>query len=277
MARSDPRNHVRYWTPASQAGLSCLKADFSSHAYARHSHEALVVAVTEEGGSQFESRGVADEADMASLLVFNPDEPHSGRLGSSRRWRYRGFYLAQPALDALQQTLGLSRTPYFSASRLRDPGLIQAFADLHRQLEQGAGLDLQQELFAEAFGRLVERHASPAPGLARPPKDQAKVATVQALMRERHLEALPLEELATGVGLTVFQLIGAFRRCTGTTPHAWLAQLRLRIALAALRRGQPIAQAAATAGFYDQSALSHACKRAYGLTPQQFARAWRGR
>ena len=87
------------------AGLSCLCADFTDHAYAPHSHDALVVAVTEAGGSEFRSRGEAHEAAASALLVFNPAEPHSGRMARSRRWRYRGLYLDGAALA----TAGLSR------------------------------------------------------------------------------------------------------------------------------------------------------------------------
>jgi len=53
VARVDPRNRTLYWNDRRMAGLSCLRADFTDHAYAPHSHDALVVAVTEAGGSEF--------------------------------------------------------------------------------------------------------------------------------------------------------------------------------------------------------------------------------
>jgi AraC-like DNA-binding protein len=40
-----------------------------------------------------------------------------------------------------------------------------------------------------------------------------------------------------------------------------------------MRRGVSIAEAALAAGFYDQSALTNHFKRAYGITPLQWARA----
>jgi hypothetical protein len=96
LARVDTRNSSRYWKDAHVPGLSCLAADFTSHDYAPHSHDAFVVAVTEDGGSQFKSRGSTEEASASALLVFNPAEPHSGRMGWSRRWQYRGS-LSEPA------------------------------------------------------------------------------------------------------------------------------------------------------------------------------------
>ena len=51
MARIDPRNVTRYWWDRHLPGLSLLHADFTTHEYPPHTHEALVVAVTEQGGS----------------------------------------------------------------------------------------------------------------------------------------------------------------------------------------------------------------------------------
>lgn len=51
MARIDPRNTTQYWWDRHLAGLSLLRADFTTHEYPPHTHDALVVAVTEQGGS----------------------------------------------------------------------------------------------------------------------------------------------------------------------------------------------------------------------------------
>ena len=77
MARTDPRNSTRYWWDRHVSGLSLLHADFTTHEYPPHSHEAFVVAITEIGGSIIKSRGVIEEATDSRLFVFNPAEPHS--------------------------------------------------------------------------------------------------------------------------------------------------------------------------------------------------------
>jgi AraC-like DNA-binding protein len=92
-------------------------------------------------------------------------------------------------------------------------------------------------------------------------------------MRAEYATNLRLEELAEGVGLTTFQLIGLFKRTVGLTPHAYLTQIRLNMACRQLRHGPVLADVAAAVGFYDQSALNKHFKRCYGITPLQFARA----
>jgi AraC-like DNA-binding protein len=273
LARVDRRNTTRYWNDPHLAGLSCLCADFTAHDYAPHSHEALVVAVTEAGGSEFRSRGEVNEASTSVLLVFNPTEPHSGRMARSARWRYRGLYLAETALESLSETLGIDTVPYFTANVFRDIDLIEAFLDLHRALQQGTDAFLACETLVGSLGRLFRRHGSRGERIPVASRDRGAVSSIQALMQDRYREQLTLEAMGRIVDLTPFQLIGLFKRTVGLTPHAYLTQVRLKAAIREMRRGANLAESALAAGFYDQSALTNHFKRAYGITPLQWVRA----
>jgi hypothetical protein len=109
----DARQRRRYWNPPVWPGLSCLDAVFTSQHFAPHLHEALVIAVTDAGGSVYTSRGHSAEATSSTLLVFNP---------------------AEPALETLLATLGLRRMPGFCANGVADPRLIRAVAGAHHKL-----------------------------------------------------------------------------------------------------------------------------------------------
>ncbi|MEJ8572528.1 AraC family transcriptional regulator [Microbaculum marinum] len=275
MPRTDPRNRSRYWRDPQVPGLSCLVADFTTHEYAPHVHEAFVVAVTEVGGSEFKSRGRTQEATETVLLVFNPDEPHSGRMARSSRWCYRGLYLAGPAIDAVKTAVGLGETPYFTDNVFRDRDLIDAFLALHRALDDGRDALEQSELLVASFGQLACRHAASQGRVELPASDRRKIRAVQDIMQDRYHEELRLEDMGEGIGLNPFQLIGLFKRGTGLTPHAYLTQLRLKVAIAAMKTGVSLAEAAVSAGFYDQAALSKHFKRSYGITPLQWVTAVR--
>ena len=127
MARSDPHNSSRYWQVPDVPGMSLLHADFTAHDYAPHVHEAFVVAVTEIGGSEFKSRGKLGAARVGALLVFNPAEPHSGRMGGSTRWRYRSFYLAESGISDVLQLLGTDQVRYFTSNVFHDQDLVSRF------------------------------------------------------------------------------------------------------------------------------------------------------
>jgi AraC-like DNA-binding protein len=275
MARTDPRNVARYWWDRHVPGLSLMRADFTSHDYPPHSHEALVVAVTEQGGSVVRSRGQVEEAHPATLFVFNPAEPHAGWMGLSNRWRYRSLYLAPDALDGVAQALGVAAVPYFTRNLFADADLIASFLALHRALEAGRDPLRERALLVDSFGRLFRRHGSGGQRIAAAPRDTAILRRVLGLMQARHGEPLRLDSLAAAAGLTEFQLIGLFKRTLGLTPHVCLTQIRLAASCRHLRRGAPPAETAALCGFYDQSALNRHFKRCYGITPRQFAQAAR--
>lgn len=274
MARVDRHNTTRYWNATGVDGLSCLHADFTTHDYAPHQHDAFVVAVTESGGSEFKSRGRSDEARESVLLVFNPAEPHSGRMGWSRRWRYRSLYLTQPAIAQVTADLGIDRPAYFMRNVLGDADLIAAFGRLHRSLDDGHDPLEERELLVASFGQLFARHGDGAHAIPTAPRDGAALSRVTKRMASQHAESgLSLEEMGLWVDMTPFQLISLFKRTAGLTPHAYLTQLRLKSAIRQLKAGAPIADAALVSGFYDQSALTRHFKRSFGITPLQYQRA----
>lgn len=273
LARSDPRNSSRYWHAPGVPGMDMLHADFTTHDYAPHVHDSLVVAVTEVGGSEFRSRGRTDIAHAEALLVFNPGEPHSGRMGGSERWRYRSFYLAAPGIGHVLASLGIDQPRHFTSNVFRDPDLIARFLALHRALDGEPDPLLHQELLVRSFGALFAGHARAGQRIPVAPSDARVLAPVLGLMRDCHAERLTLEQMGQAADLTTFQLIDVFNRSIGLTPHAYLTQLRLRAAIRQLDAGQSVADAALASGFYDQSALNKHFKRTFGMTPLQYVRA----
>jgi AraC-like DNA-binding protein len=270
------QNAARYWLDPATDGLSLLSADFTTHEYPTHIHEALLIAVTEHGGSEITAGAGPDEFHSQALLVVNPTEPHSSRMNYSHRWLYRSFYLEEAALEHVMLGLGIDDLPSFSRNIIHDRDLVSDFLRLHRALDGPSGDHLRQsELLVSSFGRLVRRHGGSGGRPAAAPRDQVLLRLVMELMRGRYAERLTLAALASAAGLTQFQLIGLFRRGVGMTPHAYLTQVRLGAARRGLAAGLPIALAASTAGFYDQAALTSCFRRSLGITPLQFARNFR--
>jgi AraC-like DNA-binding protein len=273
MPRIDPHNSAQYWWDRHLSGLSLLHADFTTHEYPPHTHEALVVAITEQGGSVVKSRGQVEQATPATLFVFNPAEPHAGWMGGSERWQYRAIYLTRGALDRMAEGLGIDEVPYFTRNTFHDRDLIEAFLAMHCALEEGRDAFRERELLIGTFGRLFQRHGSGRDRIKVPPTDRLLLARVIERMHAEYATNLRLEDLATDVGLTTFQIIGLFKRTVGLTPHAYLTQVRLNMACRQLRHAPVLADVAPAVGFYDQSALNKHFKRCYGITPLQFARA----
>lgn len=88
---------------------------------------------------------------------------------------------------------------------------------------------------------------------------------------EEHLaEQLNLEKLAGETELSKYQLIRRFRDETGSTPWQFLIGRRIELAKELLENGTPPGQAAAEAGFYDQSHLTKILREETGLTPKEY-------
>jgi AraC-like DNA-binding protein len=269
--RRDPKNIARFWVDPAYPGLSLMQALFTTHEFPPHVHEALVVAVTETGGSVVKSRGHIDQAHHEALFVFNPGEPHAGWMGRSSHLKYRAFYLARPAMERLARDLGLSRLPRFTNNLFSDADLIDSFLELHAASDGLEPADNRDELMVTTFGRLFARHSGES--AAQPLADRALLRRAANLMHERFAEPLLLDDVATALGLTKFQLIGLFKHTIGLTPHVYLTQVRLNAACRLLKRGRSLAETAIETGFYDQSAMTRHFKRCYAITPLQFASA----
>ena len=82
MPRVDPRNSTEYWWDRHLTGLSLLHADFTTHEYPQHTHDALVIAVTEQGGSVVKSRGELQDATPSTSRCISQAPRWPGRASS---------------------------------------------------------------------------------------------------------------------------------------------------------------------------------------------------
>jgi AraC-like DNA-binding protein len=196
-------------------------------------------------------------------------------MGASQLWHYRSFYLEQCAIDEIARGLGAEAVPYFTRNTIRDHELAAAFISLHHALEQGQDLLRERELMIAAFGALFRRHGADRVRVEPAVRDRPRLRAALDLIHAKLGEPLLLDELSAALGITPYQLIRLFKRTLDLTPHAYITQARLNAARHYLSLGAPIVDAAAAAGFYDQSALTRYFRRCYGITPLQFVRAVR--
>lgn len=275
MARSDPHNHSHLWADADIDGLLMMRADFTTHEFAPHVHEELVIAVTERGGSEFRSRGVCEYAEPETVLVFNPDEPHSGKMGWSEQWRYRAFYLGDAVMAQFADDLEVAprALPHFLSNKLKDRELCGRLIALHKMAEQHGSIVLKQTELLTALASLFVRHGTPAPKLQSLGNEQSRISKVLQYLSEHYEDNVTLNDLAQLSGMSTFHLIRSFNKAIGLSPHAFLTQVRVRRAREMLETGAPLAEVATAVGLYDQSALNRHFKRVYGVTPGQYAGA----
>jgi AraC-like DNA-binding protein len=249
-------------------GIERIEAQFAGNAFEPHRHDTYALGVTIKGVQTFSYRGARRFSMPGQVIVLHPDEEHDGGAGTDDGLQYRMLYL-EPALlleclDAVR--IGL---PFVDQPVISDPvlagTLLAALSELDRELD---------EMFVDDF---VSRVAS---GLARhartPQRPLGAIAWQRARMARDYLEAHVTRAVTSGeleavTGLDRFALARHFRAAFATSPHRYLLMRRLQRARAMIGAGEALSEAAFATGFADQSHLNRHFKKAYGMTPGQWA------
>ncbi|HEX8072530.1 MAG TPA: AraC family transcriptional regulator [Pyrinomonadaceae bacterium] len=101
-----------------------------------------------------------------------------------------------------------------------------------------------------------------------------RVRRAVELMHAQLAEDIPLEEMAAAAYLSPFHFARLFKKVTGTSPHAYLAALRLERAQALLATTDlSVTQVATRVGYTSPSHFAKAFRHATGLTPRAFRAA----
>ncbi len=266
----------RWWRDTELDGLEVLQATFVRHAYARHTHEHYALCLYDAGRADFECRGATHHLYAGSLAAINPDEVHDGRAGDAMGWTYRVIYPQPALLERVSSALHgkASGLPFFPTA-IHDPQISDAFHRLHAALAEPSAPLERESLLWHALGVLVRNHADLRPPVApNPPREPGAVQAVKQRLEDDPATQVSLEDLAGSVGLSVFQLVRAFRQATGLPPHAYQTLLRVNLARRLLRTGSSLADVALDSGFSDQNHLARHFKRVHGVTPGQYARTF---
>jgi AraC-like DNA-binding protein len=254
-------------------GVERIEAFFAGHAFDPHRHDTYAIGFTLQGVQSFRYRGAATRSVAGQVFVLHPDETHDGHAGTVAGFRYRILYV-EPRLirDALgRDALGgrcplpFARDAVSNDKRLAG-AIMPALEDLDRPLEE-----LQRD---QIILDLAEALAAVDSSMPRSPLATGHARAVN-IARER-LDAgieqgVSSIELEAVTGLSRYALARHFRACLGTSPYRYLVMRRLDRARGLIRKGVPLADAAFSCGFADQSHMSRHFKKAYGLSPGRWA------
>jgi AraC-like DNA-binding protein len=253
-------------------GIDAMSAT-TSRSFPRHTHDQYGVGVFDIGGhASLSGRGQV-EAGAGNLIFVNPGEVHDGRAigGRSRSWRM--LYFEPAAMGATQHDIheGAQTTPTFAAPVLSDERLRRCFnRAFDRATKSGQGTDTMA--VETAILALVAHFGV---NLSSGPRKTAR-ATVSIRSARERIDAGPaarltLSDLAKETGASRYQVLRAFARELALTPHAYILQQRIALARRLIRAGSSLAEAASAAGFCDQSHLTRAFVRQFGVTPARYA------
>jgi AraC-like DNA-binding protein len=127
-------------------------------------------------------------------------------------------------------------------------------------------LRVLSRVLAQKLG--ADRGSAPKESAARR-RDRAEAA--KRLLATRLADRICLDQIAEGVGCSVFHLCRLFRRETGFTLHGYRQHLRLRRALERVGAAErDLSRLALELGFSSHSHFTAAFRRVFGMTPSSF-------
>lgn len=231
-------------------------------------HDQFGIGVIESGGQMSLSGRGQVEAGPGDVITVNPGEVHDGTpVGDDgRSWRI--LYFDPAVVNRAAEDIWPVRSGSFELDHpvLRDPRA----ANLARRLFDAAisvpGAMLHEELLLATVAALGGQHRHADRG-------KPAIAIARAMIDDDPAAPVSLADLAAASGLGRFQLLRSFARTVGLTPHAYLVQRRVETARHLIVGGAALADAAAAAGFADQSHMTRAFARRFGLTPGAYAAA----
>ncbi|MFS0693464.1 AraC family transcriptional regulator [Streptomyces nitrosporeus] len=263
---------ARHWKYAGLPGLDLLRARYVRHTFPRHSHEGYVLASVTRG---VEAVGLPEGtvcAGPGSVIMINPEVPHTARAGIPDGWVYDTLYPSARLVGAVAADLTRLRgTPGFARTSAVDPRGARLITEVHRAAEEGNALAADSVLRV-LLGRLLRAHGTVLPARAPLAAGSRDAARARAVLEERMDRPPTLEALAAELGTSPFALLRAFKKQYGMPPHTWLTDARVRRARRLLDKGTAPAEAATAVGFTDQPHLNRHFTRIVGVPPGAYRR-----
>jgi AraC-like DNA-binding protein len=255
---------ARVVAPAAFPGFTLVWAE-TARSFARHTHDQFGIGLMDRGAHRSASGRGLVEAVPRDLITVNPNEVHDGFPvdGQPRAWRMIYFEPSVIVAAARDIHQGQALTPELAYPVLTRPLATAAFEALHAVVAASSP-------FAQAHGEerllgLVAELLDVAPSAPIMPPDA--IARARRRIDADPADAAPLSTLAQEAGLSPFVLVRAFTRHVGLPPHAYRVQKRIHLARRLLLTGHAPAEVAIECGFADQSHLTRALTRFYGITP----------
>lgn len=237
-----------------------------------HAHSEFQLTLYDGGPRRFKIARHDFAGGPRTSIIIQAGEPHSSVPIEDPLLTLRTFYIEERLMAEVAGSLWGGPGTVAFRDPLVDDRTVARLRDAHRALDR-KDLEAEEKTFL-ALGELVRRHATPTGPARRITATDAGIATVREILEDRATENVGLDELAAAADLSRFHLIRLFRRRYGVTPFAYQRNLRIEKARAVLRSGRGIADAAAAAGFADQSHLGRSFRAVMGSTPGEYRESY---
>ena len=193
-----------------------------------------------------------------------------GRPALTTGFSYRMMYV--PPERIAQAAGNANRSlPFVGNPVLSDPVLRSELVDALEDIDQKLG-DLRLDGILAGLASGLIRNSDAASRRNRKILNRTGLSRAVEFLTANCRETVHSSVLEAVADMDRFSLARQFRAAYGTSPHRFLVGRRLEIVKNDIAAGLSLAEAAASAGFADQSHMSRHFKKSFGMTPGQWSR-----
>lgn len=226
-----------------------------------HQHDFHQIVLPQSGSMEIEVDGRGGKVDASQGVVISAGARHAFLANTCNR-----FLVLDVATDCGEA----QKSAVASLGPLGDKRFFALRPDVRHLLDYASsnGSRLIGSLtMVESWSRLLLGTLL-QPEVARDDPGQFILARALAYIEQHLSSALTVPDIARNAGTSERRLYVLFGQHLDTTPFSHIANLRLNLAIDLLRQTSlSIIEIAHRAGYADQSALTHALKKARHLTP----------
>lgn len=269
MAEIQEQRHICY---DDDLGIEAYNLIGIVQKFPNHFHEYFVIGFMEGGKRHLCCGGQEYELCKNDLVLFNPRDSHFCAPVDGEILDYRALNISQQVMEhAVWEITGQRSFPHFTETIIRNSELASSVAEVYRGIVEKAPRLEKEEAFFFLLEQVLQDHAVYG-GQRRQAEKDGEMQELCAYMEERFAENISLDQLVRMTRRSKSCLLRAFTKEFGISPYRYLQAVRIDKAKKFLEQGIPPAEAAAMAGFADQSHFSNFFKTFIGLTPKQYQR-----
>tara|TARA_R110002020_G_scaffold353399_1_gene566368 strand:- start:908 stop:1741 length:834 start_codon:yes stop_codon:yes gene_type:complete len=233
-----------------------------------HTHDFHQIVITLCGSSEFEIEGLGGRVNAFSgcIVPANHEHYYSG-YGHNRQLIFDLPEDAPALTGENRELVALFDAPRFFGL---DNALRHYLEFMQSELAQGFDTSTnsfqQDRLAATLLGSLKARLGTAASST----QQRLDLTRINRFIRQHLAEELRVADLARLACLSEAHFSDCFRAQTGLSPWQYVKRQRLHAARQLILQSRlPLTDIAIQTGFANQSALSHAFRRSYGLSPRK--------
>lgn len=271
MGKKPVNTDVQFWRDSDLPGVEVRFSSYTEDAFRNHTHAEYSIGFLESGRTTFHLDGEPYTAVGGQMVFIGPNVPHACNPDRDSNMTYRMFYVDPAWLASVASEVFGSKVDavMFPNPVVNDSELVTHWRTLHTVIIDGADRLEKESLLVQGLADVIARHAEMG-GVVEPAGNEEAVQKATDHLAANLTEKVSLDELSEVAHLSRYHLLRVFQAAIGLPPHAYQNQLRVDLGKRLLAQGMPISQAAAEAGFVDQSHFSRVFKQYIGATPKQY-------